>query len=32
MQGGGGGGGGGGGMPDMSQLRGMMNDPAIANL
>jgi small glutamine-rich tetratricopeptide repeat-containing protein alpha len=23
---------GGGGMPDMSQLRGMMNDPAIANL
>jgi small glutamine-rich tetratricopeptide repeat-containing protein alpha len=23
---------GGGGMPDMSQLRGMMNDPAVANL
>jgi small glutamine-rich tetratricopeptide repeat-containing protein alpha len=23
---------GGGGMPDVSQLRGMMNDPAIANL
>ena len=32
MMGGMGRGGGGGGMPDMSQLRGMMNDPAIANL
>ena len=34
MQGGsgGGGGGGGGGMPDMSRMREMMSDPAIANL